>query len=56
VFECCKAFDTAVSKNTKIEKSGQPLMGDALNLAGPIKLNSLRSQSEKDEQQGVMFL
>ena len=31
-------------------------MSDALNLAGPIKLNSQRTQSEQDEQQGVMFL
>ncbi len=56
VFECCKAFDTAVSKNSQIAKSGQPLMGDALNFGGPIKINSQRSQSERDEQLGIMFL
>jgi len=56
VFECCKAFDTAVRDNTRISKSGQPLMSDALGLNGPLKLNSQRNQSEKDEQQGIMYL
>ena len=56
VFESCKAFDTAVRDNTHIAKSGQPLMSDALHLGGPLKLNSQRTQSEKDEQQGIMYL
>jgi uncharacterized protein (TIGR02391 family) len=56
VFECCKAFDTAVRDNTHIDKSGQPLMSAAMNPNGPLKLNSQRTQSEKDEQEGVMYL
>lgn len=56
VFECCKAFDTVLQRNSGIEKSGQPLMSAALNLDGPVKLNSQESTSEKDEQQGVMYL
>jgi uncharacterized protein (TIGR02391 family) len=56
VFECCKAFDTAVRDNTGIAKSGQPLMSEALSPSGPLKLNSQRTQSEKDEQLGIMFL
>ncbi len=56
VFECCKAFDSAVRNNSGIAKHGQPLMSEALNLAGSIKLNSQATQSEKDEQQGVMYL
>jgi uncharacterized protein (TIGR02391 family) len=56
VFECCKAFDAAVRINTKIDKSGQALMSEALSPTGPVKLNSQRTQSEKDEQQGIMFL
>ncbi len=56
VFECCKAFDKAVRDNTGISKSGQPLMSEALNLNGPLKLNSQRTTSEKDEQQGIMYL
>ncbi|MFN8545543.1 MAG: TIGR02391 family protein [Candidatus Binatia bacterium] len=56
VFESCKAFDAAVRSNSGIDKSGQPLMSEALSLAGPIKLNMQAAQSEKDEQSGVMFL
>ena len=56
VFECCKAFDTAIRNNSGSTKSGPPLMSEALNLSGPIKFNSQQKQSEKDEQQGVMYL
>jgi hypothetical protein len=35
VFECCKAFDTAVRDSIGSGKSGQPLMSERLNLAGP---------------------
>ena len=56
VFECCKAFDAAVRHNSRIAKSGQPLMSEALSLAGPIKINKQTAQSDKDEQSGVMFL
>lgn len=31
-------------------------MSEALNLNGLLKLNSQKSQSEKDEQQGIMYL
>lgn len=56
VFECCKAFDSAVRTNSGINKSGDALMGDALSLTGTIKLNRQVSQSEQDEQKGIMFL
>ena len=56
VFESCKALDTAVRDSVGSAKSGQPLMSEALTLTGPVKVNSQRTQSEKDEQQGVMFL
>lgn len=56
VFECCKAFDVAVRDNSAVDKSGDALMGEALSPNGVIKLNSLRSQSEQDEQRGIMFL
>lgn len=56
VFECCKAFDTAVSLNSGNPKSGQPLMSEAMNLKGPVKFNSQQKQSEQDEQTGIMFL
>ena len=56
VFECCKAFDSVVRDATTSGKSGQPLMSEALSLGGQLKLNAQQSQSQKDEQQGVMFL
>lgn len=56
VFECCKAFDAAVRDNSQIRKSGDALMGEALSLDGPIKLNTQLTQSEQDEQRGIMFL
>ena len=56
VFECCKALDTAIQRNTGIAESGQKLMGQALALTGAIKLNSQNTQSERDEQDGVKFL
>jgi len=45
-----------VRTNSGIAKNGQPLMSEALSLAGPIKLNTQAGQSEKEEQSGVMFL
>jgi uncharacterized protein (TIGR02391 family) len=56
VFEACKALDTSVRQATQSEKSGQPLMTEALSLNGKVKMNSQRSGSERDEQQGVMYL
>ena len=56
VFECCKSFDSIVGKNTGIGKSGQPLMSESMSLNGPLKFNSQQNQSERDEQQGVMYL
>ncbi len=56
VFECCKAFDVAVRENSGIEKSGDALMGEAFRLNGVVRLNLASSQSEKDEQQGIMFI
>ncbi|MEI7522491.1 MAG: TIGR02391 family protein [Candidatus Saccharibacteria bacterium] len=39
------------------DKDGKPLVEQALSLNSPIiKLNGLRTQTDKDEQQGYMFL
>lgn len=56
VFECCKAFDKYVREKSKIDKSGTELMGAALSLKGTLKLNTLRTESERNEQEGVMHL
>lgn len=56
VFECCKAFDTSVKKSTGIDDSGQSLMGRAFCLNGPLKLNTQITRSERNEQEGIMYL
>jgi uncharacterized protein (TIGR02391 family) len=56
VFECCKAFDKYVREKSKIDKSGTELMGAALSLKGTLKINTQRTESERNEQEGVMHL
>lgn len=56
VFECCKAFDRFVANKAQINEHGDKLMGAALNVNGTLKLNSLQTQSEINEQEGVMHL
>lgn len=56
VFECCKAFDSAVRSNSGLPSSGRALMTQALSENGPIKFNSQQTMSQKDEQQGLMHL
>lgn len=55
-FECCKAFDRFVSSKSQIDEHGDKLMGMALSLTGPLKLNSQRTQTEINEQEGTMHL
>lgn len=56
VFEVCKAFDSTVKSKSRFNDSGQSLMGKALSVSGPLKINSQRSQSECNEQEGIKFL
>ncbi|MGB9980173.1 TIGR02391 family protein [Methanobacterium sp.] len=56
VFECCKAFDKYVQDKSKIENYGSRLMSSALSLSGPLKINSQVSETDKNEQLGVMNL
>lgn len=56
VFECCKAFDKYVQDKSKINKSGFSLMSESLSVKGPLKLNGQTTDSEIDEQQGIMHL
>lgn len=56
VFECCKAFDRYVADKSLVNEHGDRLMGAALSLSGPLKLNAQRSQSEINEQEGIMHL
>ncbi|HJH27942.1 MAG TPA: TIGR02391 family protein [Methanophagales archaeon] len=56
VFECCKAFDKYVQEKSEINKHGTDLMGAALSLKGTLKLNSQRTETERNEQEGIMHL
>lgn len=56
VFECCKAFDKYVGDKSLIDKHGSDLMSNALSLRGSLKLNTQQTESERNEQEGVMHL
>lgn len=57
VLECCKALEKLVREKSGINKHGADLMSSALNPNnGPLKLNSQRTESERNEQEGVMHL
>jgi uncharacterized protein (TIGR02391 family) len=56
VFECCKAFDKYVSEKSELEKHGFELMSATLSLKGCLKLNSQRTETECNEQEGLMHL
>jgi len=56
VFECCKAFDGAVRAMAQSSKHGSELMGAALSKTGALKLNTLRTETEVNEQEGYMHL
>jgi len=56
VFECCKAFEKYVKEKSNIDKHGSKLMSNALSLSGPLKLNTQTTETEKNEQNGIMHL
>lgn len=56
VFECCKAFDKYVGEKSKVAKHGSDLMSAALSLKGPLKLNTQTTETERNEQEGLMHL
>jgi len=56
VFECCKAFDKYVHEKAQLDKHGSELMSAALSLKGPLKLNTQQTETERNEQEGLMHL
>ncbi len=56
VFECCKAFDKYVREKSQLDKHGSALMSTALSIKGPLKLNSQHTETERNEQEGLMHL
>ncbi|WP_072674734.1 TIGR02391 family protein [Erythrobacter sanguineus] len=55
-FEAYKFLDKSVAKIAGSRDSGQKLMMTVFSDSSPIKLNSLTTESEKDEQNGYKFL
>lgn len=56
-FEAFKFVDKEVQRHSRLSESGFKLMMQAFSDTTPsIRLNSLSSTSEKDEQKGVQFL
>lgn len=56
-FEAAKFLDKRISKLSGINKSGAALMQEAFKDAAPaIKLNSLTTTSDKDEQKGFQWI
>lgn len=56
VFECCKAFEKYVREKSRINNHGARLMGAALSLNGPLKINTQRTETERNEQEGIKHL
>ena len=56
VHEVCKAYNKAVQAKSKSDRDGKALMLWALGEKGNIRINSYKTQSERDEQDGIMFL
>lgn len=56
VFECCKAFDKRVAEKSKLDKHGSDLMSAALSMKGSLKLNKQVTETDRNEQEGIMHL
>lgn len=56
VLEAAKAYNSAVKKKSGLVKDGADLMMAAFSDSGTVKVNSFKTDSEKNEQKGIMFL
>jgi uncharacterized protein (TIGR02391 family) len=57
IFEAFKAVNNFIKQKTGLNLDGKQLMAKAFNEEGPvIKLNELKTQSDRDEQEGFKFL
>ena len=54
--ECCKTFDNYVKSKSKIDSHGYNLMSKALSPNGPLKLNPHITETEKNQQAGLMHM
>lgn len=55
-FEAYKFLDKKISALSSIKESGYKLMMTALAENGSIRLNSLQTETDKDEQRGYQFM
>ncbi len=57
IFEAFKAVNNFVKQKSRLSLDGKPLMSKAFSQTDPvIRLNKGKTQSDKDEQEGFMFL
>jgi len=57
VFEALKRLDIYVKEKSNMDDSGKSLMFKVFNIQSPIlKLNKLKTQTDRDEQEGYMHL
>jgi len=57
IFETCKQLNKKVQQVASLSTDGRPLMENAFSARNPkIQLNQLTTQSDKDEQEGYMYL
>ncbi len=56
MFECCKVYDKEVSQKSQIQEHGVSLMSKAFSLSGTLKLNAQITETERNEQEGIMHL
>lgn len=55
-FEAYKFLDRKIASFSGLKETGYKLMMSALAESGPIKINGLLTDSEKDEQRGYQFI
>lgn len=56
VDECCKAFTKYIGEKAHLDKHGFDLMSSALSLKGSLKLNVQNTETERNEQEGLMHM
>lgn len=56
VFECCKVYDKEVASKSQSRNHGTKLMMEVLSLKGALKLNAQQTETDKNEQEGIMHL
>lgn len=56
VNELEKAYIKLIKQKSGLDQDGESLMGHAFKDTGPLKINSMRTESDRNEQEGIMFI